>query len=275
MPKGSLCLLFVVVAVVPAAGQVDQARAEQYFKEARALCERDGGRLWGVSLCGPMVIADAATGTIVWSVGDDSGDYSSPTLLTLAGVRQVLIFSSRKISAHDPATGRVLWQRPFGTQYPLVANPLAVGPDRVLLSAGYGVGAELLEIKPGTNDSIAATTVWSSRRLKAKFHHPVQRGDFVYALDDGIWACLDLKDGSQPWKAGRYGHGQGLLVGEHYLLMAENGELVLLQPAPDAPRELSKFRIFDRKTWNPMALSGELLLVRNDEEAVLLKLALK
>jgi hypothetical protein len=47
--------------------QVDQQLAQEYFKEARALCERDGGRLWGVSLCGPMVIADAATGTVATS----------------------------------------------------------------------------------------------------------------------------------------------------------------------------------------------------------------
>ena len=58
----------------PAAAQVDQARAEQYFKEARVLCERDGGRLWGVSLCGPMVIADAATGTIATSQPAPAGD---------------------------------------------------------------------------------------------------------------------------------------------------------------------------------------------------------
>jgi hypothetical protein len=51
----------------PAAGQVDQQRAEAYFKEAVAICQRDGGRLWGVSLCGPMVIADARTGTIATS----------------------------------------------------------------------------------------------------------------------------------------------------------------------------------------------------------------
>ena len=64
MQQGPWCVLFLVVAVVPAAGQVDPARAEQYFMEAQMLCERDGGRLWGVSLCGPMVIADGATGTI-------------------------------------------------------------------------------------------------------------------------------------------------------------------------------------------------------------------
>jgi hypothetical protein len=54
----SLCL------VKPAAAQVDQQRAEAYFKEAATLCQRDGGRLWGVSLCGPMVFADARTQTL-------------------------------------------------------------------------------------------------------------------------------------------------------------------------------------------------------------------
>jgi hypothetical protein len=56
MGRGCWCLLFAIVSVVPAAAQVDQSLAEQYFKEAQALCEREGGRLWGVSLCGPMVV---------------------------------------------------------------------------------------------------------------------------------------------------------------------------------------------------------------------------
>ena len=74
MGQGWWTLLFVVVAVIPAAAQVDQARAAQYFKEAQALCERDGGRHWGISLCGPMVIADAATGTIATSQPPPPGD---------------------------------------------------------------------------------------------------------------------------------------------------------------------------------------------------------
>jgi hypothetical protein len=47
--------------------QVDQSRAEAYFKETAALCERHGGRLWGVSLCGPIAIADAASRTLATS----------------------------------------------------------------------------------------------------------------------------------------------------------------------------------------------------------------
>jgi hypothetical protein len=51
----------------PAVAQVDQQRAQQFFKEARTLCERDGGRLWGVSICMPMVIGDARTQTFATS----------------------------------------------------------------------------------------------------------------------------------------------------------------------------------------------------------------
>lgn len=57
----TLCL------INPAAAQVDQQRAEAYFKEATAICERDSGRLWGISLCGPMVFADARTRTLATS----------------------------------------------------------------------------------------------------------------------------------------------------------------------------------------------------------------
>jgi hypothetical protein len=51
----------------PAAAQVDQQRTQEFFKEAQTLCERDGGRLWGVSICMPMVIGDARTQTFATS----------------------------------------------------------------------------------------------------------------------------------------------------------------------------------------------------------------
>jgi hypothetical protein len=61
-------LTYVVISHAPtAAAQVDQQRAQEYFKEAQALCERDGGRLWGVSICAPMVIGDARTQTFATS----------------------------------------------------------------------------------------------------------------------------------------------------------------------------------------------------------------
>jgi hypothetical protein len=63
----ALFMLMLLGAATAADAQVDQRRAQAYFKEAQVLCERDGGKLWGVSLCGPMVFTDAATKTIATS----------------------------------------------------------------------------------------------------------------------------------------------------------------------------------------------------------------
>ena len=63
----ALLLLVLPGAATAANAQVDQQRAQTYFKEAQALCERDGGRLWGVSVCAPMVIGDARTQTFATS----------------------------------------------------------------------------------------------------------------------------------------------------------------------------------------------------------------
>ncbi len=214
------------------------------------------------------------TGERVWAAGTAAAGYGSPFVATLGGRRQILAYNHRHISAHDAADGAVLWEYPWGRGYPHVAVPVVVGPDRVVFSAGYGVGSELLEIKAATDGRLTAERVWQSLKLKAKFANPVARDGFLYGLDDGMFVCLDLSDGAQKWKEGRYGHGQGLLVGDLFLLMAENGELVLLRPTPTGPNELHRFRVFSSKTWNPPALAGDLLIVRNDLEAVGLRLPL-
>lgn len=214
----------------------------------------------------------ATDGGLAWAAGSAPTSHASPFLATLAGQRQILAFNSRRITAHEPATGSVLWEYPWGTGQPHVAVPVIVGTNGVVFSSGYGVGAELLAVAPDAAGQWTASRVWQSRRMKAKFANPVARDGFLYGLDDGILACVDLKDGSQPWKEGRYGHGQGLLLGELLLLMAESGELILLRPTPLAPNELGRFRVFASKTWNPIALAGHRLIVRNDKEAACLEL---
>ena len=60
-------------ATTAAEAQVQPDLAKGYFEEASKLCERDAGRLWGVSLCGPMVIFDPATGTRATSQPEPEG----------------------------------------------------------------------------------------------------------------------------------------------------------------------------------------------------------
>jgi hypothetical protein len=62
----------------PVSAQVNQRLAQQYFQEAQVLCERDGGRLWGVSICAPMVVFDRGTQTIATSHPQPAGSLPPP-----------------------------------------------------------------------------------------------------------------------------------------------------------------------------------------------------
>ena len=79
-----LFLLALLGAATAAEAQVQPELAKRYFEEATKLCERDAGRLWGVSLCGPMVIFDPATGTRATSQPEPEGP--PPRLLGSYGV---------------------------------------------------------------------------------------------------------------------------------------------------------------------------------------------
>lgn len=47
--------------------------AQTYFAEAQSLCQADHGRLWGVSLCGPIMFVDPTSRFIVASQADAKG----------------------------------------------------------------------------------------------------------------------------------------------------------------------------------------------------------
>jgi outer membrane protein assembly factor BamB len=221
-----------------------------------------------------LVAYRALTGDFVWGNGTDGAGYSSPCLVTLAGVPQVLIFNSGGVSAHDPVTGTNLWKYHWPGGHPHVSMPVVIPDDRLLVSSGYGFGSELLKIQVDSGGKLAATRLWKSNRLKAKFTNLVYRDGFIYGLDDGIMVCLDAANGEQKWKAGRYGHGQEILAGDVLLVTAESGEVILLDPNPRGSQELARFSALNGKTWNPPALAGEYLLVRNDKEAACYRLPL-
>jgi len=186
-----------------------------------------------------------------------------------------VIVNRRSVTGHDLESGEVLWDHAWPGRNPKVARPLILEDDRVFISAGYGVGCELLRIEAGADGKLEATRIWKTRRLKAKFNNPVRVGNHVYGLDDGILVCLDLADGERRWKAGRYGHGQMLLVEDVILLTTEYGEIVLIDPTPEGLHELTRFRAFDTRTWACPALANNRLFVRSDQEAACYELPLR
>jgi outer membrane protein assembly factor BamB len=220
-----------------------------------------------------LIAHDRHSGDPAWKANAEMGSYSSPVLAELQGVPQIVMVNGDSVTGHDPNSGSTLWREPWPLPGERVSPPLLMGNNQVLVSAGYGVGSLLIEIT-STGDSLSSRTVWDSRRLKSKFASIVRHQGTVYGLDDGILVALDPATGERKWKGGRYGHGQLLLVGDLLLIQTEKGDVVLVEPDPTELREVGRFAVLDGKTWNPPALSGQRLLVRNNEEAACYELPL-
>ena len=219
-----------------------------------------------------LVAFDKRDGKRVWEGGETQIGYSSPAVATLAGTRQILIVNEGSASGHDVTTGKVLWEHPWpghSNRDPNVAQAVPLPPDRVLLSKGYNLGATLLRLGPKGEGKLAVEVVWKNPKvMRTKFTNVLAKDGFVYGLSDGILECIDLGDGRRVWKDGRYGHGQILGVKDAILVLAESGEVVLVEASPERPNHvLGRFQALDGMTWNNIALYGPYLLVRNAEEA--------
>jgi len=206
---------------------------------------------------------DRVTGKRAWSALGDKQAYCSPMLVTLNGVRQLLVVSATRMMGMVAGDGKVLWEYPFPTFNGInAAQPLVVGDNRVFVSASYGAGAAMIELS-GSGDRFAVREVWRNTRMKNRFSGSVLRDGVIYGLDEGILAAIDAETGELKWKGGRYGYGQVLLAGSHLIVLTEDGDLALVRAVPDRYQEMTRFPVLEGKTWNVPALSGGYLLVRN------------
>jgi outer membrane protein assembly factor BamB len=247
---------------------------------------------WGMSaspcLAGPHVLAggpersghptasvvafDKTTGDRAWRAGTSGGAFSSPLVAEIGGQSQLVYFGPDAVAGYSLGDGATLWSFPWRRGHPHVCMPLLLPGGDLVVSSGYGTGSARLHVARAPDGSWSAAEVWRTNRLKAKFTNLVHTGGFIYGLDDGVLACLDAADGSLRWRDGKYRHGQVILAGALLLVMAEDGDVVLIDPHPDARRELTRFTALEGKTWNPPALAGRFLVVRNDLEAACYRL---
>jgi hypothetical protein len=67
------CLAIPVLAADESNAPINLDAARQQFRAAREICGRDAGRLWGVSLCGPILLVDPQSRQVVANQQDGEG----------------------------------------------------------------------------------------------------------------------------------------------------------------------------------------------------------
>jgi outer membrane protein assembly factor BamB len=225
----------------------------------------------GTGAKGVMAL-DAATGVPAWSKLGGKESYSSVQLLFVRGKPQLLAQDNQGLTGLAVADGAVLWQRP--NPDPAVIPMLQAAPvDDHRFVVAFGAGIALLDLQEEGGIWKASET-WSTQKFRPSFSNFVVHEGHVYGLDDGILACVDVRDGSRVWKKGRYGSGQVLLLAEPSLLvvLSEKGELALVDARPQEPGEVVRFPAIAGKTWAHPTVAQGRLIVRNAAEMACFRL---
>ncbi len=230
-----------------------------------------------IAASGALVAYDAATGETRWVMKSRGGSYSSPQLLTINGVPQVVLMGGRGTTGVAVADGAVLWENAWAGS-PMVQPASLPGGDLLITSADAmgGLGVRRIGITQGPGGWVVAER-WTSRGLKPYFNDYVIHKGHAYGFDGNILSSVNLETGERAWKGGRYGNGQMLLLADQDLLLitSEEGDLALVSATPDKFTEVAKLPALNAKTWNHPVIVGDVLLVRNGEEMVAFRLSLQ
>jgi outer membrane protein assembly factor BamB len=239
------------------------------------------------------------TGEEIWRALSSAWEpgYNQPTIIEAAGVRQLIIWHPRAVSALDPATGRVYWDVPSEVDMGMtVATPVRSGP--FLLVTSFYNGARMLRLdltRPG------ATMLWSGKSnsevdtdtIHSTISTPVIDGDYIYGIDShGELRCLEAATGRRVWESqalirerARWATAFLVKNGDRYFINNDRGELVIARLSPKGFEEISRTQLIEpthpyarRRElgavhWSHPAYANRHVFVRNDRE--LLKASLE
>ncbi|HEV7474033.1 MAG TPA: PQQ-binding-like beta-propeller repeat protein [Pyrinomonadaceae bacterium] len=232
------------------------------------------GNLVVVATAGTLAAYDLATGEPRWFGPNGGGGYSSPQLVTIQGVPQILLLGATGATSVTSTDGKLLWQHPLPSGARIV-QPAMTAEGDVLLHDGEGSSLRRISLANGPGGWTAAER-WASDGLNPYFSDFVVHKGHAFGFSNSSIACIDLNDGSLKWKGGSYGHGQLVLLADEDLLLVltEEGELALVGATTDQFKELGRAPAIKGKTWNHPVLAGDVVLVRNAEEMAAFRLTL-
>ena len=240
------------------------------------------GKLVGVPAGAPgatVVAYEKSTGKLAWKSGNDKAGYSSASLLTVGGRKQIVAFTGKSAWGLHPISGNRLWRFPYETDFDCnIATPLA-WKGKVFISAGENHGSSLLTLKPaGTTFDVE--TEWESTGrssvLRNEWQTSILLGDYLYGMDNVGGAgpithltCVSIADGKRVWQQRRFGKGNMIAADGKLFISTLDGELAIVAASPKAFREIGREKVL-RSTRQAPALSDGLLYLRDDQKILCL-----
>ncbi|MEI8233726.1 MAG: PQQ-binding-like beta-propeller repeat protein [Verrucomicrobiota bacterium] len=215
------------------------------------------------------------TGEIAWKQESEAITHATPVVATIQGEHQVIFYCQSGLVSLSVKNGQRFWKFPYKYATSSGASPVVNG-DMVYCSAGYGVGGGVCKIARDAS-GFTATPLWQIPGNTETANHwstPVCKDGFLYGMygfagyGKGPLKCVDMATGKVRWTHPGFGQGNVILASGRLLALADNGDLAVIDPNPDAYKELARIKAIAGKCWSTPAVSGCRIYLRSTKEGV-------
>jgi len=216
---------------------------------------------------GALTAFDPETGAVKWTNDVDGPAYSSPIVVTLAGVRQVVTSTQGNVIGAELATGKLLWKLPAKSQYDENSVTAIAFKDMVIVSReGQGLTAIRLEKQDA---GLVPKEIWNNKENQMYMNSPVLVGQTLFGMSQlkkGQFFAIDAESGKTLWQGpGRMGENAAILnLGGKFLLLLINDANLVVLPA-DAKEYLPavQYTVASSPTWAHPVVLGRRILVKD------------
>lgn len=224
-----------------------------------------------------LMALNPTNGNPIWKAHDDTITHATPVAATLHGVRQIIFFTQTGLVAVVPGNGKILWRHQFDFRVSTAASPV-IHEDVVYCSAGYGVGAEAIQVNK-QNKGFVAKSLWKMK--KKRMNHwstPVCKDGFLYGIfgfkqyGKAPLKCVDIRTGKEQWSKEGFGPGNCIYVDNHLVVLSDQGDLYFVKANPKKYDEIASHKVLKGKCWSTPAFSDGHIYVRSTVNGVCLKL---
>ncbi len=225
---------------------------------------------------GALTAFDAATGSVVWRWEGDGPGYASPIVATLAGTRQLVTQSQRRIVGIEADSGRLLWEIPFATNFDQNSvTPLLAG-DLIVYSGLENGTTAVRVVRKGAR--FETEQVWHNEQVSMYMSSPVIVEGRILGLSHrnrGQFFALDAATGATTWVTrGREADNASLLVAGGWLIVGTtNAELIVARPTADGLGEVRRYQVADSAVWAHPAVTGNRLFVKDTDTLIAWRLS--
>jgi outer membrane protein assembly factor BamB len=209
-----------------------------------------------------------ADGKVVWAKGSIPNAYSSPLLIDVDGLEQLVEVMDGLVFGLNPHNGDLQWQIPFRADYGIsVATPVWCPGNLLFVSAEYGAGSKMIRLERKGTQTMA-TEAWSSNRLRLHNTNAMWVGGALYFTSGGkgsqaILSAVDAASGNILWQERSIQKATFVWADGKLITLDQDGNLMLADPSPKGFKIIAKSELLTNLSWTPPVLVGTKLYARD------------